>query len=83
MLRARVHPEEFALELCGRVLPLLEEVGCKVTERMQRAAIRRVLGAWPVWPPVCRREAGRVAIQRWENKGGSVEVEESNLTDLL
>ena len=67
-----VHPEEFALELRGRVLALLESLGCKVTERVRRAAIRRVLQGWPTWIPTCRREAGRVAIQRWEDEGGSL-----------
>src|SRR5258708_6773521 len=64
-----VHREEFALELCGRVLPLLESVGCKVTQRMQRAAIRRVLGAWPVWAPVSRREPTcRAEECRWKRR---------------
>ena len=65
-----IHPEEFALELRRIVLPLLESLGRKVTERVMRAAIRRVLQTWPAWAPTCRREAGRVAIQRWEDEGG-------------
>lgn len=52
-----IHPEEFAIELRARVLPLLESVGCSVTARMQRAAVRRVPEAWPDWAPICRRGA--------------------------
>lgn len=67
-----IHPEEFAIELRGRVLPLLESLGCSVSQRVQRAAVRRALQAWPVWAPVCRREATGVALRRWEDDGGSI-----------
>lgn len=67
-----IHPEEFALELRESVRPLLESLGRTITQRVQRAAIRRVLRAWPTWAPTFRKEPGRVAIQRWEGEGGTV-----------
>jgi hypothetical protein len=71
-----IHPEEFATELRARVLPLFASLGREVSQRAQRAAIRRSLQAWPAWAPICRREAGHVAIQRWEDDGGSISADD-------
>ena len=67
-----VDPQEFAIELRGRVLPLLKSMGWRVTRRVRREALQRVLREWPAWAPRLRREVGRVAIQRWEDDGGAL-----------
>src|SRR5581483_6297674 len=66
-----IHPEEFTADMQLLVIPLLRRLGHEVTNQCRKRAIRRVVEGWPPWARRLCRESNRVALDRWENEGGS------------
>jgi hypothetical protein len=67
-----INPQEFAAELRLEVVPLMKRIGRPATARVRGVANRRVLENWPSFIPTPKRERRGLALQRWEDDGGSV-----------
>jgi 5-methylcytosine-specific restriction endonuclease McrA len=78
-----INPEEFALEIHRRVVPLLERLGYTVTPAARRRAIGQVVHWWPSWAPILRHGTNQVALQRWEDDGGAVNQSEALTPDSI